>query len=148
MSQNLGTLIPFVLIILVFWFLVIRPARKRQRDMSQIQSSVSIGAEVMLGSGIYGTVVGVEDDTVRIEVAPGTAIRVARQAVVRVISESPVPEEPSERTLDGGPSDVHPTTTPEPGAAEPGAAEPRREPGFGHGTEPGQTRAERTDDQD
>lgn len=88
MSGNgnlLGTLLPLLLIVLAFWFLVIRPARRRQQDMTRIQNSVTVGSEVMLGSGIYGTVVGVGDDTVSLAVAPGTEIKVARQAVVRVI---------------------------------------------------------------
>ena len=87
--QDLATFIPFVLIVLVFWFLVIRPARKRQQEMAQIQSSVAPGTEVMLGSGIFGTVVSVEDDTVRLEIAPGTTVKVARQAVVRVVTPTP-----------------------------------------------------------
>lgn len=87
-SQDLAGILPLLLIVLAFWFLVIRPARKRQQDMSRIQSSVGPGSQVMLGSGLYGTVVSVEDDTVQLELAPGTVVKVARQAVVRVV-ESP-----------------------------------------------------------
>ena len=96
MSQDLAGILPLVLIVLAFWFLVIRPSRKRQRDMTQVQSSVQVGSEVMLGSGIYGTVVGVADDTVRIEVAPGTSIKVARQAVVRVVDGSATHDRPAD----------------------------------------------------
>lgn len=79
------TLFPLLLIVLAFWLLVIRPARKRQNDMNRVQSSVAPGSEVMLGSGIYGRVVAVGDDTLDLEVSPGTHVKVARQAVVRVI---------------------------------------------------------------
>ncbi len=85
MPKDLATLIPFVLIVLVFWFLVIRPARKRQQEMTAIQRSVEVGAEVMLGSGIFGRVTATSDDTVQLEIAPGTKVKVARQAVVRVV---------------------------------------------------------------
>jgi preprotein translocase subunit YajC len=88
-SQDLATFVPFVLIVLVFWFLVIRPQRRRQQEMNAIQSSVAVGSQVMLGSGIFGTVVGVEDDTVLLEISPGTTIKVARQAVVRVVEPAP-----------------------------------------------------------
>ncbi len=84
----IGTLLPLLLIVLAFWLLVIRPARKRQQEMTRIQNSVSIGSEVMLGSGIYGTVVSIGDDTLQVAVAPGTDIKVAKQAVVRVIDGS------------------------------------------------------------
>lgn len=84
-SNLLGTLFPLLLIVLAFWFLVIRPARRRQQEMSRIQNSVGVGADVMLGSGIFGTVVSVADDTLMLRIAPGTEIKVARQAVVRVV---------------------------------------------------------------
>ena len=84
-NDMLGTIFPLLLIVLAFWLLVIRPARKRQQEMTRIQSSVAPGSEVMLGSGIYGTVASVGDDTLDLQVAPGTVIKVARQAVVRVV---------------------------------------------------------------
>ena len=87
-TDQLAQALPLLLIVLAFWFLVIRPARKRQHDTARIQSSVDVGAEVMLGSGIYGTVVAVADDTLQLEVASGTTMKVARQAVVRVIEDS------------------------------------------------------------
>lgn len=88
MSNNLATFLPLVLIVLVFWFLVIRPTRKRQQQMSSVQSSLGPGSQVMLSSGIFGTVVAVADESVRLEIAPGTTIKVARQAVVRVLEDT------------------------------------------------------------
>lgn len=90
-NETFGTIFPLLLILVAFWFLVIRPARKRQHEMSRIQASVAPGSEVMLGSGIYGTVVSVEDDTVQLQVAPGTQVKVARQAVVRVVESAAAP---------------------------------------------------------
>ncbi|HSE72830.1 MAG TPA: preprotein translocase subunit YajC [Nocardioidaceae bacterium] len=92
-AEDLAGIFPLVLIVLAFWFLVIRPARKRQQDMSRIQSSVEVGSEVMLSSGIYGTVVALADDSLRVEIAPGTAVKVARQAVVRVVESAPTQTE-------------------------------------------------------
>jgi len=80
--------LPFVLIVVVFWFLVIRPARRQQQKLAATQAGVAVGSEVMMGSGIFGTVVSLEEETLRLEVAPGTVMKVARQAVVRVV-ESP-----------------------------------------------------------
>ena len=79
------SILPFVLIVVVFWFLVVRPARNQQKRLAATQSSATLGTEVMLGSGIYGTVAGVGDDTFDVQIAPGTTIKVAKQAVVRVI---------------------------------------------------------------
>lgn len=125
MSGNgnlLGTLLPLLLIVLAFWFLVIRPARRRQQDMTRIQNSVTVGSEVMLGSGIYGTVVGVGDDTVSLAVAPGTEIKVARQAVVRVI------QAPEASQLYSGEGEQETT---EPPAAAPQVPEDGPTPGEG-----------------
>jgi preprotein translocase subunit YajC len=102
-SETLGTLFPLLLIVLAFWLLVIRPARKRQSEMTRIQNSVQIGSEVMLGSGIFGTVTSIGDETLTLAVAPGTEIKVARQAVVRVV----------DGTTAGGGAAGEPTDRPE-----------------------------------
>ena len=83
--KDWASLLPFVLIVLVFWFLVVRPARRQQQKLAATQSAVTIGSEVMLGSGIFGTVAAIGDETFDIEVAPGTRVKVAKQAVVRVL---------------------------------------------------------------
>jgi preprotein translocase subunit YajC len=92
--SDLAGLLPFVLIALLFWFLLIRPQRRRQQELAATQRGIGPGTQVMLGSGIYGTVTSVEDDAVHLEVAPGTVMKVARQAVVRVVNE------PAERASD------------------------------------------------
>jgi preprotein translocase subunit YajC len=105
--KELGSLLPFVLIALVFWLLIVRPQQRRRQELSSTQASLAPGSEVMLGSGIFGTVVSLEDETAHVEVSPGTTIKVARQAVVRVIS--------------GPASDVHdvaPPTNPSDGPSD------------------------------
>ena len=95
--NGFGPIIPFVLIALVFWLLIVRPQRRRAQVLKDTQSALGIGTEVMLGSGIYGTVASLEDaTTIQVEVAPGTTVKVARQAVVRII-------EPVEPTDDQAP---------------------------------------------
>ncbi len=104
--KQLGSLLPFVLIALVFWLLIVRPQRRRQQELSSTQASLGPGVEVMLGSGIFGTVVSLEDETLLLEVAPGTTVKVAKQAVVRVVTrtEPDAPDVPS----DADPSDDRP----------------------------------------
>jgi preprotein translocase subunit YajC len=84
---NVGAFIPFILIALVFYLLILRPQRRRQQTMQATQKALGVGTEVMLGSGIYGTVAAADDEetTILVEVAPGTVLKVARQAVVRII---------------------------------------------------------------
>lgn len=112
-AETLGGLLPFVLLALVFYLLLIRPQRRRQQEVTRMQAQISPGAEVMLSSGIYGRVSSLEDETVRLEVSPGTHVKVARRAIVNVIEGRVAdPDLPSDRAaddLDGdsGPSDRH-----------------------------------------
>ena len=101
--KDLAGFLPFVLIALVFWFLIVRPQRRRQHELASTQSALGVGTEVMLGSGIYGTVASVEDDTLHLQVSPGTIVKVARQAVVKVIDRAEAPGEPTDP--DVGPTD-------------------------------------------
>lgn len=94
MSQDLARLLPFVLIALVFYFLIMRPQRRRQQKLVATQSTLQPGAEVMLTSGIFGRVASLDDETMQLEVSPGTVVKVSRQAVVRVVDEH-------EPTVDG-----------------------------------------------
>jgi preprotein translocase subunit YajC len=95
--EGLAQLVPFILIAVVFWLLLIRPQRKRQLEMMATQRSVTLGDEVLLGAGIVGRVVAESDDYLELEIAPGVAMKVARQAVVRVLR----PED-TEPPLDAG----------------------------------------------
>ena len=79
--QDLAGLLPLVGIALLFWFLMIRPAQRRQREVRQMQSSLSVGDEVMLTAGIYGVLRSLEDEKVHVELAPGVVIEVARGRV-------------------------------------------------------------------
>jgi preprotein translocase subunit YajC len=109
--KDLAGLLPFVLLALIFWLLIIRPQRRRQQELSKTQQTLGPGTEVMLGSGIFGTVTSVEDDRVHLEIAPGTVVTVARQAVVRVIA----PTDPA--------AGHTPDVTPEPRPGETGTDE-------------------------
>ena len=85
--QDLIGLLPIVLVLVVFWLFVMRPARTRQRELARIQDQLSPGRRVMTGSGLHATVATVEDDVVVLEIAPGVYSRYARGAVVRLLDE-------------------------------------------------------------
>ena len=93
--EGLAQLVPFILIAVVFWFLLIRPQRKRQLELMATQRAVSTGDEVLLGAGIVGRVVGELDDFLQLEVAPGVAMKVARGAVVRVLGPETIEADPA-----------------------------------------------------
>jgi preprotein translocase subunit YajC len=74
-----------IAIIAVFYFLIIRPQKKRQKDQAELISSLVAGAEIMTIGGLYGTIVSIDDDRVRIEVADGSELEFAKSAIARVI---------------------------------------------------------------
>lgn len=84
--EALASIAPFLIIALLFWLLLIRPAQRKQREMQRVQGSAAVGSEIMLTSGVYGTVVGEDEDTLQVQIAPGTTIKVARGAVATVLS--------------------------------------------------------------
>lgn len=73
--------LPLVGIVLLFWLFIIRPQSRRQKELRSMQSSLSVDDEVILTSGVYATVREIEDDHVKVEIAEGVVIKVARGAV-------------------------------------------------------------------
>jgi len=98
-GSDLGALLPLLLLVAAFVFLVLRPARNRQRQMAALQNSLDVGSEVMLTSGIFGTVTWLGDETLEVEIAPDTIVRLHRQAIGKVLSDdesSRMANEPSD----------------------------------------------------
>ncbi|WP_436971042.1 preprotein translocase subunit YajC [Micromonospora coxensis] len=76
----------------VMYFMMIRPQQKRRREAESMQKALAPGDEVVTIGGLYGTVTGVDDDTVLLEVAPGVQTRYARPAIARVVKQAERPE--------------------------------------------------------
>ena len=82
---ELVSLLPIAGIACLFWFLIIRPASKRQRELSRMQGALEIGDDIMLSSGIYGTLAAVDGDDLHVLVTDGVTIKVARGAIAKVV---------------------------------------------------------------
>ena len=77
----LVTLMPFVLIFLIFYFLLIAPARRKQKKHTERLGSLKNGDRVITSGGIHGTVVGVAEQVVQVRVADGVKIEVSKHAI-------------------------------------------------------------------
>lgn len=77
----------------IFWLLIIRPASKRQKEAVALQNALTVGDDVVLTSGIFGTIVGLADDGVELQVAPGVVVKVVRGAVGSVRRDLDEPRE-------------------------------------------------------
>ena len=73
-----------VLMIVCFYFRIIKPHKKRPAEALAIGDSVAPGMDVMTTAGIYGTVTSVDDDVITLSVAPGVEIRYAKAAVAKI----------------------------------------------------------------
>ncbi len=106
--------LPLILIVLVGYFLLIRPARRRQRAAAENRSAVTPGVEVTTTAGLIATVTSVDEEegTVTLEIAPGIYSRFVKGAIARV--HSPLEPEPDNEPLTGEHEAIDPE--PEPGS--------------------------------
>ncbi|MEU6714800.1 preprotein translocase subunit YajC [Nonomuraea purpurea] len=88
---QLGSILPLILLVVVFYFLLIRPQRKRQQEAVQMQNSLTPGTRVMTTTGLFGTVVALDNEDVILEVAPGIETRWVKAAIGRVVSPGEAP---------------------------------------------------------
>jgi preprotein translocase subunit YajC len=100
--SNWASYLPLILIVIAFWFLVLRPARNRQKEFMTTQNALEPGARVMLASGIFGELVAVRDAEVDIRVASDVVLTVARQAVAKIVvpQEAPPADESTDDPTD------------------------------------------------
>jgi preprotein translocase subunit YajC len=104
-----------ILVVLAFVVLFVLPSRQRKKvaaNAQAMQDSLTVGTPVMLTSGIHGTVAGLGEGTIDLEVSPGVVITVARPAILEIRKPAPgavTPENPSGSTGivdgDGDPTD-------------------------------------------
>ncbi|MBL7969005.1 MAG: preprotein translocase subunit YajC [Prolixibacteraceae bacterium] len=81
------TFLPLVLIIVVFYFFMIRPQMKRQKELNAFRSSLEKGDKVVTTGGIYGKVLEIKDNTVLLQVDDNVKIRVDKAAIVKDMSD-------------------------------------------------------------
>ncbi|MDX6617723.1 MAG: preprotein translocase subunit YajC [Gaiellales bacterium] len=76
-------------LLLLSWFLFIRPRRAMMVQRRQVLGALSSGDQIVTVGGLYGTIVALDGDEVRLEVAPDVVVRVARRAVVGRVGVPP-----------------------------------------------------------
>jgi len=82
-ASPLESLLPLVLIIAVFYFFMIRPQMKKQKEVRQFREGIKKGDKVLTIGGIYGKVSEIKDTTVLLEIAEGVRIKVDKTGLVR-----------------------------------------------------------------
>jgi preprotein translocase subunit YajC len=77
----MASLVMMGLIFAVFYFVLILPMRRKQRKLEALVKQLKTGDKVLLNSGIYGTIVGVEDETFQLRIDDKTRIKILKSAV-------------------------------------------------------------------
>ncbi|MBR24053.1 MAG: preprotein translocase subunit YajC [Rubrivirga sp.] len=88
-TVDIVALAPIVLLVVAFYFLLIRPQKQRQRQQSEMVSALAPGAQVMTTAGIMGTVAVVAEDELSLEISPGVFVRMVPASVAKVIEPAP-----------------------------------------------------------
>jgi preprotein translocase subunit YajC len=83
-SSTLVSLIPFVLIFVIFYFLLILPQQRRQKKLRTMLEALKKGDKVVTSSGIWGTVSNLGKDTVTLQISDNTKVKIQREHVARV----------------------------------------------------------------
>ncbi|AHN22663.1 preprotein Sec translocase subunit YajC [Lysinibacillus sphaericus] len=88
--MNMESILGFAPIILMFvamWFILIRPAKKRQQETQNMQSSLQRGDKVITIGGLHGVIDSIEDTAVTLVIADNVRVKFDRQAIGRVVND-------------------------------------------------------------
>jgi preprotein translocase subunit YajC len=93
MAQSAGTsafmqLAPILLIMVIFYVLLILPAQRRQKKTQQMLGALKNGDKVVTNGGLFGTIVGIDGDSIQLRVADQVKVKVLRSAVASLQAES------------------------------------------------------------
>ncbi len=83
----LASFIPLILIFLIFYFLLIRPQQKKQKEHKILLDSIKRGDEILSSGGILGKVIKVDNDKLTVEIAKGVNVTVLRSTVADVVKK-------------------------------------------------------------
>jgi preprotein translocase subunit YajC len=89
-SDPLLGFLPLVIIFVLFYFLLIRPQSKRQKEHRQMVEALASGDEIVTGGGVLGKVVDVGEQFVAVEVASGVTLKVQKHTIAAVLPKGTV----------------------------------------------------------
>lgn len=82
-------LLPMILIIVVFYFFMIRPQMKRQKDLQKFRSALQKGDKVVTTGGLYGKIDDIKDNIIMLEIAANIKVKVDKSVVLKDITDAP-----------------------------------------------------------
>jgi preprotein translocase subunit YajC len=92
-SGQIGAILPFALILAIFYFLILMPMQRRQKKVQEFQEALKVGDKVVTTSGIYGQITKLNEKSVQVQIADKVRIEVARASVGGYQGQDPVVQE-------------------------------------------------------
>ncbi|MGD2245882.1 MAG: preprotein translocase subunit YajC [Candidatus Aminicenantes bacterium] len=83
----LTALIPFILVFVIFYVLIILPSRKKQKKHQEMVEALKPGNKVVTTGGVYGTVMGVQKDRIELKIAANVKIDVTKNAIAMILGD-------------------------------------------------------------
>jgi len=86
-------LIPFALVLAIFYFVILLPMRNRQKKVDTFLSALKKGDKVVTSGGIFGSITDISEQSVQLEIADRVRVRISRNAIVGYQGQEPVSTE-------------------------------------------------------
>ena len=83
-------LLPFALVLAIFYFIILLPMKKRQKKVQEFLAGLKVGDRVITSGGIHGSITKINDDTLQLQVAQNVRLEVSRSAIVGYQGQPPV----------------------------------------------------------
>lgn len=90
MTDMVGMILPMVLMFVVFYFLLIRPQRKKDKKVKDMLAAIKVGDRICTIGGIYGTIISIKDDTLELSVGKDNVKLIFARWAVRSVEEATV----------------------------------------------------------
>lgn len=88
-------LIPFALVLAIFYFVILLPMKNRQKKVQDFLAGLKEGEKVVTSGGIFGSIAKIKDDSVSLQIAPNVRVDIAKAAIVGYQGQPPVVETPN-----------------------------------------------------
>jgi preprotein translocase subunit YajC len=86
-----GAFIPLILMFVIFYFLIIRPQQKKSQQHKEMIQNLKKGDRIVTGGGIYGRITGLDDQTLKIEIADNVSVKLNRNSVAALVTSQNQP---------------------------------------------------------
>jgi preprotein translocase subunit YajC len=83
-------LMPFVLVLGIFYFVILLPMKRRQQKVQAFLAALKVGDRIVTSGGIFGTITRIGDESVQVQVANNVKVEIARNAIVGYQGQEPV----------------------------------------------------------